>query len=54
MHIRIDERHLQFGPVTVDLSRQHLLALICRLAAPHQRPAETGSDTRPVPSEKGH
>lgn len=54
MHIRIDERHLQFGPVTVDLSRQHLLSLICRLAAPHQRPAETEDDTKRAPSEQHH
>jgi len=33
MQIRLlDQDHLQFGPVTVALAHNHLLALICRLA----------------------
>lgn len=54
MHIRIDEKHLQVGPVTVDLSRQHLLSLICRLAAPNHRPNEEEDSTARAPAERGH
>jgi hypothetical protein len=41
MQIRLlDHDHLQFGPVTVDLAHNYLLALLCRLISPGEEAAQ--------------
>jgi hypothetical protein len=41
MQIRLlDQEHLQFGPVTVDLARNYVLALVCRLFSPGEESAQ--------------